>query len=210
MHPIQVWTGSWAFSTILYALRLLPYQHLSWLTSGLICGSVLVFAVGALLGARLGERRPPARVARDHAKTVEIAAWVSLALLTVMLAVFVAQLVHRFGVGPVVRISPQVKVYLTSGEAPLAGTYVEVAIAGAATCALAAALAPERVRRLTWLAAAGVCAASVYFSTSRAFIVVALIAGLAVLFAAGWRINPRWLAAIGVGCLEESLPWCVF
>jgi oligosaccharide repeat unit polymerase len=205
LHPIQVWTGSWTFSTILYALRLLPYQHLSWLTSGLICGSVLVFSIGALLGSRLGERRPAARAARDHMRTVEIAAWLSLGLLSLTFAVFVGQLVHRFGLGPVVRIDPEVKLYLTSGEAPLSGTYVDVAIAGAATCALAAALARERSRRIGWLVAVGACAASVYFSTSRAFIVVALITGFAALVAAGWRIDRRQLAAVGVVWVTATL-----
>src|SRR5213076_3161074 len=59
LHPIQIWAGSWAVATVLYALRLLPYRDLSWLTAGLICGGVAMFALGAPLGARIARRRRP-------------------------------------------------------------------------------------------------------------------------------------------------------
>jgi oligosaccharide repeat unit polymerase len=181
LHPVQVWTGSWAISTGLYALRLLPYRNLSWLTAGLICGAVAAFALGVLVGARIGGRRPTRRGVGEEVDVVQLAAWLSLALLTMTLAAFIAQLVSRFGASRVLRISTEVKLYLSSGDAPLSSTYVEVAIAATVICALAAALAKGRGRQGWWLVAAVACAGSAYFSTGRAFIAVALVAGLAVL-----------------------------
>jgi hypothetical protein len=193
-HPVQVWTGSWAVATVLYALRLLPYRSLSWLTAGLICGAVVVFAAGAPLGARIARRRQVARGAREEVESVVMAAWLSIALLTLTLAAFLAQLISRYGVVRVLRISPEVKFYVSSGAGPLTGTYVDVAVAATVICALAAALASGRGPRLRWLIAAAACAGTVYFSTSRGFIVVALIAGLAVLVAARANVDGRRLA----------------
>lgn len=179
LHPLQVWTGSWAVATALYALRLLPYRNLSWLTAGLICGSVVAFAVGVRVGERLAGQRRVRRPVQDQVDVVALGALLSIALLAVALAAFLAQLISRYGVGRVLRISTEVKLYLASGEAPLSGTYVAVAIAATAICGLAAALATARRTRLRLSTAAIVCAASVYFSTSRGFIAVALIGGLA-------------------------------
>jgi hypothetical protein len=198
LHPVQLWTGSWALATALYALRLLPYRDLSWLTAGLICGAVVVFAFGVSLGARAaGRRRVPSRALAEP-KVVELAAWLSLALLAVTLAAFMAQLISKFGATRVLQISPEVKLYLSGGEAPLSGTYVEVAIAAASICALAAASASARGPRQWWLTVTAVCAASVYFSTSRAFIAVAIVAGLAALVMAGMKIDRRRLAGMAL------------
>lgn len=200
LHPTQVWTGSWAVATVLYALRLLPYIHLSWLTASLICGSIVAFAVGVPLGERI------ARIGGDGSATgpilsapgapgpsgswagergaVELAALVALGLAALGLAAFLAHLIAKFGIAHVLLISPGVKVYLSSNEAPLSSTYVEFAVAAAALCALAAARAPGGRARGGWLVAAVGSAATVYFSTSRGFIAVALTAGLAA-FALG-------------------------
>jgi oligosaccharide repeat unit polymerase len=195
LHPVQIWTGSWAIATVLYALRLLPYRDLSWLTAGLICGAVVVFAAGALLGAQLAGRRPVSRSMRAEARSIEVAAWLAIGLLGVTFAAFIAQLVSRYGVARVLRVSPEVKLYLAGGEAPLSGTYVDVAIAATAICALAGGLAEAKSRRRWWLFAAAACGASVYFSTSRAFIAVALTAGLAALLYSGIKLDRRKLTA---------------
>jgi hypothetical protein len=196
LHPVQLWTGSWALATVLYALRLLPYRDLSWLTAGLICGAVVVFAFGVSLGTRAAGRRRVPSLAFAEPKVVELAAWLSLALLAATLAAFIAQLISRFGVPRVLRISPEVKLYLSGGEAPLSGTYVEVAIAAASICALAAASARARGSRRWWLTATAACAASVYFSTSRAFIAVAIVAGIAALLMAGIKLDRGRLAGM--------------
>jgi hypothetical protein len=200
LHPIQLWAGSWAVSTALYALRLLPYRSLSWLTAGLICGSVLAFAAAAALGARIAGRRPIrrpiARGVREDAAAVALAAWLSLALLAVTLTAFLAQLISRFGVTRALRITTEVKVYLSSAEAPLSGGYVEIAVAAGALCALAGVLAGAGRSRRLWLIAAIVCSATAYFSTSRGFIAVALIAGLTALGVAGVSVHRRALLAM--------------
>lgn len=199
LHPVQVWSGSWAVSTGLYALRLLPYRNLSWLTAGLICGAVVAFAAGVPLGARVAGRRRVSRGVREQHAAVELAAWLSIALLTVTLAAFLSHLISRFGVTRTLRITTEVKVYLASGEAPLSGNYVEFAVVAAALCALAGALSDTRsARRRWWLTASVACAGTAYFSTSRGFIGVALIAGLASLGVAGINVNRRSLVAMGL------------
>jgi hypothetical protein len=127
---------------------------------------------------------------------VQLAAWLSMALLAVTLAAFLSHLIARFGVTRSLRITTEVKVYLASGEAPLSGNYVEFAVVATAFCALAAALAVARTPRRLWMTGAVACAATAYFSTSRGFIGVALIAGLASLGIAGMSVNRRSLVAM--------------
>jgi hypothetical protein len=194
LHPVQIWIGSWAVATSLYALRLLPYRNLSWLTAGLICGAVAAFAAAAPLGTRIARRRPVTRIVGEQGETVTLAAWLSIGLLMLTLAVFLEQLASKFGVSRVLRIAPEVKLYLSSGTAPISNAYVAVAVAATVICTLAAAVGGSRLR-WRWLGAAGGCAATVYFSTSRGFIVVALIAGLVALVGAGVKVNRRRLAA---------------
>jgi oligosaccharide repeat unit polymerase len=204
LHPSQVWTGSWAMATLLYALHLLPYRDLSWLTAALICGAIVAFAAGVPLGERIARRRRVSRGARQDAGSITLAAWLMIALLALTLTVFLAQLVSRYGAARVLRISPEVKAYLSSGAGPLSATYVDVAFAATALCALAGALATSG-RRLFWLVAASACAATAYFSTSRGFIVVALITGLAAFAAAASQVDRRRLAALSLAALPVIL-----
>jgi oligosaccharide repeat unit polymerase len=195
LHPVQVWSGSWAVATTLYALRLLPYRDLSWLTAALICGSIVAFAVGVGAGGRLALIRPVARAPVEDFDRVKLAAHASLVLLACSLGVFLEQLISRFGAARVLRVTPDVKLYLSSGEAPFSGTYVNVAVATTALCAIAAALAgPTRSRR-RWTVAATLCAASVYFCTSRGFVAIAIVAGLSAL-AVSRMVNMRRLAVM--------------
>lgn len=196
LHPIQIWSASWAVSTGLYALRLLPYRDLSWLTAGLICGGVAAFSAGVLLGERVAARRRSGRGVREQVSTVNLAALLAIALLAVTLAAFLAHLISLFGVTRSLRITTEVKVYLASAEAPASGAYVEIAVAAAALCGLSAALADARASRLRWLIAAIACAGTAYFSTSRGFIGVALIAGLASLGVATGNVKRCSLVAM--------------
>ncbi|HWG08650.1 MAG TPA: hypothetical protein VN672_06545 [Solirubrobacteraceae bacterium] len=205
LHPIQLWSGSWAVSTALYSLRLLPYRSLSWLTAGLICGSVVVFAVATPLGARIARRRRESPSAREDAAPLELAAWLALGLLALTLAVFLAQLVSRFGLTRALRITVEVKVYLASAEAPLSGVYVEAAVAGAALCALAGARAGNVAARRRWLIGALACAATAYFSTSRGFIAIGLIAALTAVGVAGVSLSRRTLLAMGLAAAVTIL-----
>lgn len=209
LHPIQLWSGSWAVSSVLYSLRLLPYRSLSWLTAGLICGSILAFAAGSALGervaTRLATRRRASSTTRGGAAPLELAAWLSLALLAITLAVFLAHLISRFGVTHALRITAEVKVYLAGAEAPLSGGYVEVAVAGAALCALAGVRAGTAAGRGRWLIGALACSASAYFSTSRGFIAIGLIAALTAVGLAGVSISRRTLLAMGAAAAVAIL-----
>lgn len=205
LHPVVIWAGSWTFTTVLYALKLLPYRSLSWLTAALVCGTVVAFAAGAPLGVRLARKHPVRGLARAQADVIQLAALAALALLLVALAAFFAQLVSRYGISRVVRISPEVKQYLSGGEAPLSSAYVEVAIASAALCALRAALADSRRVRRQWLALTAISAGTVYFSTSRAFIAVALVAGLAAFALTTRNVNRARLSIVAVGVVVVIL-----
>src|SRR5271155_1061647 len=96
LHPIQIWSASWALALTLYAFRLLPYRSLSWLTVALICGGTFSFALGALAGEWVGLRiflhgRGP----RAHTlapAVIGLAARTSLVVGAALLAVFLAQL----------------------------------------------------------------------------------------------------------------------
>jgi oligosaccharide repeat unit polymerase len=204
LHPSQVWAGSWAVATLLYALRLLPYRDLSWLTALLICGAVVAFVAGVPLGERLARRRRVARDIQQDAAAISLAAGLTIALLAFTLAIFLAQLVSKYGTSRVLRISPEVKAYLSSGTGPVSATYVDVAFAATAFCAMAGALSSSS-RRLCWLTLASVCAGTVYFSTSRGFIVVALITGLAAFAAAGSQADRLRLAMLSLAALPVIL-----
>jgi hypothetical protein len=121
---------------------------------------------------------------------VHVAAVLAVGLLAVTLAAFLAHLIAKFGVSHTLRISAEVKVYLSSNEAPASGVYVEFAIAAAALCGLASGRASTRRARRGWLLTAAASAATVYFSTSRGFIAVALASAL-VAAALGRGAMPR-------------------
>jgi oligosaccharide repeat unit polymerase len=200
-HPVQLWSGSWTVATALYAIRLFPYRDLSWLTAALICGAVVLFAAGVWIGVRLaGQRREP-RGQPEDANVVRFAALLALPLLGLTLLAFFAQLVSRYGISRVIRISPEVKLYLSSGEAPLSGTYVDFALVATVLCALTGVRAATPKARRRWLVGAALCSATIYFSTSRAFIAVALVAALAVVAVAGVKIDRRRLAILAVAAV---------
>jgi hypothetical protein len=121
---------------------------------------------------------------QDQVDVVTLGAWLSIGLLVVTLAAFIAQLISKYGIGRVLRISTEVKLYL--------------AIAATAMCGLTAARATARGTRLRWLTAAMVCAASVYFSTSRGFIAVAVIGGLAAFGLSRKDLDFRSIAKVGL------------
>jgi oligosaccharide repeat unit polymerase len=194
LHPVQLWSGSWTFSCVLYALRLLPYRDLSWLTAALLCGSLVTFTAGALIGDGVGRRWVTARRVANG-QVIRFAGGLALALLAVFSVAFVLDLSSRFGIAHVVRISPQVKAYLAGGEAPFLSVYVEVAIAASVICALASTRAEGRISQRLWLLGALAAVALIYFSTSRAFILMALIASLGVLLLAAGAIPRRRLVA---------------
>jgi oligosaccharide repeat unit polymerase len=201
LHPVQLWSGSWAVATILYELRLLPYRDLGWLTAGIICGTVVMFAVGVRVGERLLTRRPAPIDTREEAHVIRLAALVSIPLLTLTFLAFIVQLMRRFGVSHVLRVSSEVKLYLSSGEAPLAGTYVDFALAATVLCAFASVHSRSRRERRGWQLTAVACSITIYFSTSRAYIAVALVAGLAVLAVAGPMIDRKRLAAAALAAV---------
>src|SRR5439155_21539525 len=104
----------------------------------------------------------------------------------------------------VLRISPEVKAYLSGGAGPVSAAYVDVAFAATALCALSAALTSAGAR-VRWLLATAVSAGTVYFSTSRGFIVVAVITGIAAFALGASDVDRRRLAIISLAALPVIL-----
>ena len=205
LHPIQIWSGSWTFSLTMYALRLLPYRSLSWLTIGIICGSTLTFSLGVLAGEWTGRRHllrgvsaPPGR---PDSSGIRLAARASLFVGAILLVIFLAQLAERYGLASALRLSRTVRLALVSGEAPKSFVYSEFALVAAALCSLAAALAPDRGACRRWLVACICAIGSLYFSTARQQLVDALL--IAVLVFAFSRDRP--LIRIGLAKVTAGL-----
>jgi oligosaccharide repeat unit polymerase len=195
LHPIQIWSASWALALMLYALRLLPYRGLSWLTVVLICASTISFALGALAGEWVGRHiflcRVQPRPQTLAPAVVRLAARTSLLAGAALLAVFLAQLTLRYGLVSTLRVSRPVRLTLVSGSAPKSLLYSRFAIVAAALCSLSALLAVDRASRRRWLLACACAIGSLYFSTGRQLIVNALIVSVVVFVLAPGRPSVR-------------------
>jgi oligosaccharide repeat unit polymerase len=204
LHPIQIWSGSWTLSLTMYALKLLPYRSLSWLTVALICGGTVSFSVAVLAG-EWGGRRTFLRDARPQSRNpptaaIRLAACASLLAGAVLLAVFLAQVTQRYGLASMIRVSETVRMALVSGSAPKSFVYSEFAIVAAALCSLTATRTVDRASRRRWLLASACAVGSLYFSTSRQLVADALIIAVIVfLFARGGPIMRRRLIGITAG-----------
>jgi hypothetical protein len=204
LHPIQIWSGSWTLSLTLYALKLLPYRSLSWLTVALICGSTLIFSLSVLAGdwasRRTFMRTEQPRPNFPPVRAVHLAALASLLVGAVLLAVFLVQLTHRYGLVSVLRVSRTVRLGLVGGSAPKSFVYSEFALVAAAFCSLAAVLTVDRASRRRWLVACAFAVGSLYFSTGRQLIANALIVTVVVfVLVPGRRLMRRRLANVTAG-----------
>jgi oligosaccharide repeat unit polymerase len=210
LHPIQIWCGSWTLSLVMYALRLLPYRGLSWLTVGLICGSTLCFSLAVLAG-EWASRRTFLRDARPRPHTpsaagIRFAARASLLAGAILLAVFLAQLARRYGLVSTLRVSETVRTALVKGSAPKSFIYSEFALVAAAMCSLAGALTVDRASRRRWLLACACAIGSLYFSTARQLIADALIiAVILFMLAPGRPVLRMRLARVTAGLALPTL-----
>jgi oligosaccharide repeat unit polymerase len=178
----------------MYALKLLPYRNVSWLTVAFICGSTLAFSIGALTAERIylaamKKHRYPDTSRALPPSAVRLAARASLLTGSILLAVFLVQLTRRYGIGNVVRVSETVRQSLVSGSAPKSFLYSEFALVAAALCSLSAALAANHRSRQRWLLACALAVGSLYFSTARQLIVNAIIIAVLIYAFAGGLPN---------------------
>ena len=181
LHPLQLWSVPWALATGLFALHLLPYRPLSGSTAMLIAACTASFALGLVLAAKL---RPGAVLAgarrimpRNHGdpRAVELAAALACLLTFVGLALFLGELVARFGLKDALVSSANVRVALSNGAAALTIKYLYAAYAAAALCGVAAALVDDPLRRRWWLGLGAIVVAAQYFNTGRSNIVLAAV-----------------------------------
>ena len=181
LHPLQLWSVPWALATGLFALHLLPYRPLSASTAALIAACTACFALGLVFAARLRPGAALARVRRimpcNHSdpRAVELAAALACLLTFVGLALFLAELVARFGLRDALVSSADVRVPLSNGAAALTIKYLYAGYAAAALCGVAAALVDDRRRRRWWLGLGAIVVAAQYFNTGRSNIVLAAV-----------------------------------
>ncbi|MGC2373509.1 MAG: O-antigen polymerase [Solirubrobacteraceae bacterium] len=183
LHPIQMYSAPWAVATTLYALKLLPYRELTWLTAAVICGSALAFSAAALAGERLGSRswsntRPndakPASPA-TYATAARYAAWAALLIGAPLFLAFLAQTASRFGLANTLFVAKGIRSALVTQSPSRLLLYERLAFPAVALWSLAAALAISPLARRRCLLGCVCVAASLYFSTGRELLVNALI-----------------------------------
>jgi hypothetical protein len=183
LHPIQIYSASWAVATTLYALKLLPYRELSWLTVAVICGSALVFSAAALAGERRGSRtwsnaRPNGAKSASpaaHAAAARYAAWAALLFGAPLFLAFLAQTASRFGLADTLLVAKGIRSALVSQSPSRLLLYERLAFPAVALWSLAAALAISPAARRRCLLGCVCAAGSLYFSTGRELLVNALI-----------------------------------
>lgn len=182
LHPAQLWTIPWVLTTTLFALRLLPYTSMDFLTGTLIIGATAAFVLGSLAGERLlashFARMEQQTSSRESSLRVSLAARLAIAALIFTLMAFLAQIIHEFGLRAALISSPEVRLAIGTGATPVTIKYVYFAFAAVTLATLAAAREPNRDRSRRWIAAAIVAGFSMYFATGRANILLALLIGL--------------------------------
>lgn len=209
LHPAQLWSIPWAVASGLFALRLLPYRSIGWMTVLIGIGATVTFAAGTILGERLAGRGKgsTSEGAPVGAELVPQAAVTCVVLTLVWLGAFLAQAINIYGVRATLVSSFTVRDAITEGVFPLTIKYVYPALAAVALCAMAAGLAQGRESRAKWAGTAGACAASLYFSTGRSTIIIAVVlGGVAYAIACGRPISKaRFLAGIAAVAVAALL-----
>jgi len=179
LHPAQLWSIPWALACDLYVLKLLPYRTLSVGTAALACGASVAFVAGAVAGAQI--RRAPFRQSLERKNPglhlLRTAAVLCLGLTALFLFAFVAQAATRYGIRAALISTVAVRDAVGAGEFAATIKYVYAALAATALCAIVAAEEPGG-SAVRWRFATLLAIASIYFSTGRGTLVVAMIVAL--------------------------------
>jgi hypothetical protein len=203
LHPAQLWLIPWVLATGLYLTRLLPYRRLSVETVALACGSCLAFVVGTLVGERIGRKLPRSPRVNDHGiGAVRWAAVGALGLTALLLVGFLAQTASRFGLRATLISTQTVRDAVGLGQFSVTIKYVYAALAATALCAIAAARDAKPVAP-RWKVACLLAIASVYFSTGRSTLVVAMLVGVVAYVLA--RRQPLSRARFLTGCIAVAV-----
>jgi hypothetical protein len=187
-----------------------PYRHLGWTTVALALAASAAFAIAAISADRLLDRLAvsPAGPTGANSEVIATAACIALALTGIVLAAFLVQASSEHGVKAVLLNAAELRNAIGAGSMPLTIKYVYAAFAATVLCA-AAAGSSRSSSRIKWAAAAVVAASSTYFSTGRANVVTAFIAGIvAFLLARPRRLSQLQLIAGAV--LVATLSLAIF
>jgi hypothetical protein len=209
LHPASLWTLVWTIATVLFALHLLPYAPLSTATVLVIIGALVSFAAGSIVGRGLAAGPQVRRRVEDWSETdrrvLSRAARWTVILGGILLVYFLVQVAASFGVGAVLRSSPNVRVAIQHGFASLSIKYIWFAIPVAALAALMAAIATDRRSRRRWALLALGAVVSGYFSTGRATpLLIGVVATISYLAGPG-AFSPRRLLAAALGLFVFGL-----
>ena len=205
LHPAVLVLFPWALTLGLFQVDLLSYRPLSTSTALLIGACLATFAVGSLVGDRLGEKDRQASSRGGAQIDIERAAAVICVLAACGLLLFLAQVATRFGARAALVADPHVRLAVGGGATQFTIKYIYLAFAAAALCGMAAAGAASARRRWSWAACAVASVSAEYFSTGRSNILLA-----ALMACVGWAVTRGSLsrrhlaaaaAAIGVVAL---------
>jgi oligosaccharide repeat unit polymerase len=182
MHPAQLWLIPWALATIFFAAHLLPYRTIQLRTVVIIVGCAGTFVAGSLIGERVLARQiapnPESERLNGAPLQVSLAARLVLVALVLTCSVFVLQLVKDFGVRSALISSGQVRLAIGAGGLSLTIKYIYFAFAAVSLSTIMAGAARQSATRNRWLAAAVGSGLSLYFTTARSDMIVALVIGL--------------------------------
>ena len=198
LHPAQLWLIPWAIATGLYLMKLFPYRTLDNKSVVLVCGSSLAFLVGTLGGERITRRRASglSEPTAPERYAIGWAAALALGLTALLLLAFLAQAASTYGARAALVSTLTVRDAIGQGAFALTVKYVYAALAATALCGIAAAT--DRKNAAIWALGGLAAVGSIYFSTGRSTLVVALVVGLVAYLLA--RTKPLSRSRFIAGC----------
>ena len=183
LHPLQLWSIPWALSSFGFALGLLPYIAISWLTVTFILGATAALGFGVAGGERLYRSRAGDAAPADTnelRKRLRWSALIAIGLTIVLLSAFLIQLTLRFGLRDALLADGEVRAAIGNGDFTISVKYLYANMAAIAlTGAMAGIASSTRLSRV-WLTSLLFLVAAPYFTTGRSNIfVAAAVAGVA-------------------------------
>jgi hypothetical protein len=177
LHPAQLWSITWALSSGLYALRLLPYRRISWADAALIAGCACAFVIAAVIAGRRPRAAAPAPGPAAGYATTARAAAIAGAVAAPLMVAYLAQAISRYGLSGAILAPAPLRDAIGRGQLAVTIKYLYPAIAVVALASVAAARASSRRLRLRWLCVAAAGVASLWFATGRATVAQGAIIG---------------------------------
>jgi oligosaccharide repeat unit polymerase len=193
-HPLQLWSVPWGIASFSFALGLLPFIEISWVTVGLILGSTATLGLGVAIGERIysGHVRKSASEDVDELQAIlRPAALVAIGLTVILLLAFLMQLTLRFGVLDTLVANSDVRLAIGEGQFPITVKYVYANLAAIALSGAMAGLASRARLSGPWIVTLLLLITTTYFSTARSNIFLGGVVAWVAFFVFRQH-RPRW------------------